>query len=92
MDEANVSAPEVLVGAEGFEPTTRGLRIRCPVHKTPINTRLSAVPAEPLTENLTETAPDLAEIIAAWPKLPEPLKADILAMVKASVSRERSEG
>jgi hypothetical protein len=29
-------------------------------------------------------APDLAEVVAAWPTLPEPIKAGILAMVKAA--------
>jgi hypothetical protein len=28
--------------------------------------------------------PDLAAIVAAWPTLPEPIKAGIVAMVKAS--------
>jgi hypothetical protein len=32
---------------------------------------------------LAEKSPDLAAVITAWPKLPEPLKAGILAMVKA---------
>ena len=30
------------------------------------------------------TGPDLAKVIRAWPKLPEPIKAAILAMVKTS--------
>jgi hypothetical protein len=28
--------------------------------------------------------PDLAEVIDAWPELPEPIKAAVLALVKAS--------
>jgi hypothetical protein len=49
-------------------------------------------PASTLAETATvpETVPDsspndsnLAEVITAWPMLPEPVKAGILAMVKA---------
>jgi hypothetical protein len=32
---------------------------------------------------IRETSPDLATIVAAWHKLPEAIKAGILAMVKA---------
>jgi hypothetical protein len=32
----------------------------------------------------TETPPDLAAVVAAWPTLPEPIRAGILAMVKAA--------
>ena len=39
------------------------------------------------TSNQTETLPpELAEIVAAWPKLPEHIKQSILALVRASVS------
>ena len=31
-----------------------------------------------------ETAPDLSAVVEAWPFLPEPLKAGIVAMVKAA--------
>jgi hypothetical protein len=34
-------------------------------------------------------APDLAELVAAWPTLPEAIKAGILAMVKATKQTER---
>jgi len=36
-----------------------------------------------LTAQLTEIAPELAAIIRSWPKLPEAMRAGILAMVKA---------
>ena len=32
---------------------------------------------------LSEKSPDLAAVVEAWPMLPEPLRAGILAMVKA---------
>lgn len=41
-----------------------------------------------LAENMAPTAPDLAAILAAWPDLPEPVRAGILAMVKATSKRE----
>jgi hypothetical protein len=31
-----------------------------------------------------EIGPDLAAVVAAWPRLPEAMKAGILAMVKAA--------
>ena len=30
------------------------------------------------------TPPDLAEVVAAWPDLPEPIRARILTMVRSS--------
>ena len=50
---------------------------------TPVNTGVSAHPTPPLTGNLTGIAPDLASILAAWPKLPGAVKVGILAMIKA---------
>ena len=38
----------------------------------------------PLPYGPPETPPDLAEIIDAWPALPEPIRAGILAMVRSS--------
>jgi hypothetical protein len=32
----------------------------------------------------SETTPDLAEIIDAWPTLPEPIRAGILAMIRSA--------
>ena len=36
-----------------------------------------------LAERLSPAAPDLAAVLAAWPDLPEPVKAGIMAMVGA---------
>jgi len=33
---------------------------------------------------LSEKSPDLADVLTAWPTLPEAIKAGILAMVKAT--------
>jgi hypothetical protein len=37
-----------------------------------------------------QVAPDLAEIVDAWPELPAAMKAGILAMVKAASAKVRS--
>jgi len=57
--------------------TSSGLRISRPplAHPVPTDTR----PTLP---------PDLAAVIDAWPNLPEPIRAGILAMVKAASGRE----
>ena len=36
--------------------------------------------------------PDLAAVLSAWPRLPEALKAGIVAMVKAAQERPRAGG
>lgn len=36
--------------------------------------------------------PDLAEIVAAWPDLPGPVKSAVLVMVKHSVKLDRKGG
>jgi hypothetical protein len=41
-----------------------------------------------LAELLTD-APDLTALLAAWPALPEPVRAGIAAMVKAAIGTER---
>jgi hypothetical protein len=40
--------------------------------------------ALPLPYGTADLAPELVEIVAAWPQLPEAIKAEILAMVKVS--------
>jgi hypothetical protein len=37
-----------------------------------------------LPTDTCQTDPDLVALVAAWPKLPEAIKAGILAMVKAA--------
>jgi hypothetical protein len=39
-------------------------------------------------ENQGQVSPDLAQIIETWACLPEPVKAGIVAMVKASANTE----
>ena len=75
-----------MVRPEGFEPTTRGLRIRCklPESLSPSKTCDNGenVLASCLAF-LSEKMPDLACVIEAWDGLPEAVRAGILAMVKA---------
>ena len=79
LDRTSAGAGFSVVGAEGFEPTTRGLRIRSTDKQ---NRAFSRATDRKLTE-LTAEDPDLADVVKAWPKLPDALKAGILAMVKA---------
>ena len=76
----------------GLEPATFGLEIRC---SNSLNDRAatgyeSADPA--LTDSLTDILQkhtDLAAVITAWPVLPEPVKAGIVAMVKTTTGDGR---
>lgn len=52
--------------------TTKGLH-----HST-------STPSLPLPYEALGLPPDLAAIVDAWPALPEPIRAGIVAMVKAS--------
>jgi hypothetical protein len=47
--------------------------------------RRAATPCEPVHKGATD--PELAFVARAWPTLPEPLKAAIVAMLKAAVTR-----
>jgi len=51
----------------------------------PISGRLSP----PLPRGPVATPPDLAAVIDAWPALPEPIRAGILAMVRAAAPGDR---
>lgn len=48
--------------------------------------RINDCPSLSLPYEASGMPPDLAAIVAAWPTLPEPIKAGIVAMVKASGS------
>jgi hypothetical protein len=51
--------------------------------------RLSTPPvADHLPTDTCKNDPDLAVVVAAWPELPEAIKAGILAMVKAAAGSE----
>ena len=41
----------------------------------------------PLPYGPSGTPPDLAEVVAAWPDLPEPLRAGVLAIIRSASGR-----
>jgi hypothetical protein len=49
---------------------------------------MSGTPYLSLPYNAPELPPDLAAVVAAWPTLPEAIRAGILAMVEAAAPRE----
>jgi len=74
-------------------PTERNSRHRKDLRDSEASRSAQFLRAENSPQNTLETCreqsrtglpPDLAEIAAAWPHLPEAVKAGILAMVKAS--------
>ena len=74
----------------GFEPSTFSLG-SCEHRMEPANKQeLADAPQDACTSACTGNAesghddPDLAAIVAAWPTLPEPVKAGIVWMVEAS--------
>ena len=80
--------------AVGFGPTTSTLATWLPTETKCNETQEVTNPADPArsasaaqnAEIAPEPAPDadLAKVIQAWPKLPEAVKAGVLAMVKAA--------
>ena len=71
----------------GVEPTNGGFANRSP---TPENTEKTDVSvavganAVALGPKVEQFAPDLQAIIDAWPKLPDAIKAGIVAMVRTA--------
>jgi hypothetical protein len=41
-----------------------------------------------LPTDTCKTDPDLAAVVAAWPELPEAIRAGIVAMVKTALTKE----
>lgn len=67
--------------------TTCGLQIRCPDSVTAEN-KADTDSGDPVwasdLEKLFEQHPELTNLIAAWPTLPEPIRRAIAAMIMAS--------
>jgi len=76
-----------------------GIRTRGGCYTTPVFKTGDANPEPQTPQQVTETAnsvlpsglpdsvpidPDLAAVVEAWPKLPEAIKAGILAMIRAA--------
>lgn len=76
----------------GFEPTTCGLGNRRSASEAPelqeVTTAPQATPADSPAVPPDAHGTELARIIAAWPKLPESVRAGILAMVRAVVGSD----
>ena len=75
------------LGRGGLEPPTHGFSVRCPdaisdCDETTYNS--DDPPSATESAILIEKWPDLASVVTAWPDLPEPVRAGIAAMVKAS--------
>jgi hypothetical protein len=83
----------------GLEPTPPcGDRILSPAHSKPPGKRkfkaakcLTSIQSHkdlpvdpPVIHDTCQNAPDLAAVMAAWPELPEAVRAGILAMVQAA--------
>jgi hypothetical protein len=47
-------------------------------------------PAHHLPTEPPDPGPDLAELVAAWPALPEPIRAGILAMIRSASGKGAS--
>ncbi len=60
-----------------------------PVNSKPL--RLATLPVAPLGHRAASNLPpDLTAVIDAWPDLPEPIRAGIVAMVKAASGTNRA--
>jgi len=85
----------------GLGPTTCGLEDRCrECGKNPTASTCAHSPERlgvllgAFAAEITPTAPDLADLLTAWPALPDALKAGIVAMVKVAcpAPAERASG
>ena len=79
------------MGRTGLEPVTSCVSSRKQPSTKPCQRRDLGDPAAPVCTSVCTDLPesdridaDLAKVVAAWPTLPDPLKAGILAMVKAA--------
>jgi hypothetical protein len=87
LDEPGDSSEVTSLGRAGIEPATHGFSGHCSTNTTadftensnPIQNHLSP----DLSLNVTNH-PQLADLIRAWPSLPEALRAGILAMVTSA--------
>ena len=78
-----------------FEPGNIGFAVRSDDHAGDDDTSTYERDPEILTSCLVvleRNGPDLAAMVAAWPALPEPVKAGILAMVRAAIAAADTNG
>ncbi len=85
----------------GLEPATFGFEVRNDKNITPEETKACESAKEPLTLkrtpkrkkekfNTSELSPDLAELVAIWPGLPEHIKQTIRTIVAVTI-KEKSQ-
>ncbi len=86
----------------GLEPATFGFEVRDSKNQTPTTTKTYKTAKQQLTPQLTpksskqpiidtaELPPDLAEIVAVWPDLPEHIKAAIKALIETNCSKGKT--
>jgi hypothetical protein len=73
------------VGGTGFEPPAK-LSEKTPFAST------GGAESGALGSEIDSLDPGLAEVVKAWPTLPEAVRADILAMVRAAGSGANAQG
>ena len=74
------------MGRAGIEPATHGFSVRRDESITGQSGDTCDTPNDPLgvlLGVLSQESPDLAMIVKAWPTLPGPIKAGILALIQA---------
>ncbi len=86
---------------DGFEPSTTGLQNQSLENVTTDKTKTCETTKEQLTPQLTPKSPkqgkidtsklpsDLAEIVTAWPELPEHINAAIKALVQTHKTEKK---
>jgi hypothetical protein len=75
------------MGRVGIEPTTHGFSVHCSTNTTADSTETSNPVQNHLSPDLSLNVtnhPQLADLIRAWPDLPEALRAGIIAIVKSA--------
>jgi hypothetical protein len=73
--------------ASGFSVEAPGIEPATPTPQAKTGTPVTASPSFPLAHSLareTKIDADLQRIFDAWPTLPQPLRAGILAMIDAA--------
>ena len=76
-----------MVVRAGIEPATHGFSVRKPDCVTQDRVAFTPTDSGHVASSVAlspETDPELAQVCAAWDKLPEAIRAGILAMVKAT--------
>jgi hypothetical protein len=78
------------MGRAGIEPATPGFSVLCADDAKPnIHRGLRQAPPPPAAQGkrpASTPTPDLARVIDAWPALPDPIKAAVLALVNAAAT------